>query len=577
MADFSGAVLSLVFAISTPGRLTGLAFPPAREPGVFNLTFPAGGAAFELDGVPGVPARPQTNRAGVIVDPQGSIWFGRVHALPRSIDFGNILTAVTRTFELHNASGSSATVSSVLNDPNLGITLPDTTFPLTLGPYGTTLDPSLSARLVPVGARMIAGPVGLATFDTQLVFSAGGSVPIAVTGIRTVVVLAPWDGGSSGVREIMSWRTAITEMGEGAEQRVSIRSFPRQIFRGIEWRLDGNERRRHNIVIEQLHGLALGLAIWTEQMRITAAASAGVLTLTVDSTTDVDLRIGELAVVYSSPNKFDVLTVSSKTATSVTFTSVTLSAYSVGDYVMPIRVGRLSSRVGGDRFPVTVQDATADFEVDDNHTGAQSASTAGWSTLDGKVFFDDCNFMDGDTVSEARERKLRILDSNTGIVTQSTRWTRDKRTHVKGFRARTRAELMKLRRLFLALRGRQVSFKIPTFAEDLLVTQTATSGTNVVTVENVGFTRYVGQGRQIRFTFTDATTLVRTVTASSELSSTEEQLTLNTTWPATRTAAEFQRAEFIELVRSDTDDLEIQHGIYVGDARVTMPVKQVTA
>jgi hypothetical protein len=577
MADYVATLLTSLMAvqISPPGRTTGFAYPPPSTKNVsltLRATNPYGfGTRTAVGDAGGDPVVENLAGAATRMVSPGVNWFDKQHVLPRTVDFDNIITSVTRRFEVFNASSSPAVVSSVLNNPLLGLTLSDTVFPLTLQPYQSTLEAATTIPLVPSGARVIASPLGLATFDDEIVFSAAsGSLRLGVAGTRTVALLYPWE---SGTQETLEWKTVINKARSGTEQRIAVRSFPRQSFQ-VEWLLDENDRRRQNILIEQVHQLPLGLAIWTEQCRLTAAVSATSLTVTVDSTTDLDLRVGELGLVYNSAQKFDVLRITGKTATTVTFESGLLNGYSVGDYVMPLRIGRLPRSVDGSRYPVTVQGMRVNFVVEDNHTGIPEASTTGWSSLDGKVLLDDFNFIQR-TASESRTRDLIVLDNEIGLVSQTARETEDKRAHAKTWITKTKAELYKLRKLLMHFRGRQVSFKIPTFAEDIVVTQTLTSGSNLMTIENIWFSRYVVSGRTFRITFTDGTSVVRTVTASTELSASEERLTLDASWSATKTAAEVRRVEFIEDVRLDSDSIVIQHGEYQGKASVATQVRQV--
>jgi hypothetical protein len=191
------------------------------------------------------------------------------------------------------------------------------------------------------------------------------------------------------------------------------------------------------------------------------------------------------------------------------------------------------------------------------------------------VLLDDCNALTG--MSFELPIQITRIDNATGRVTQMTRWDKSKRGSQKSFRARSRAEVAKLKKLLLSLRGRQKSFYIPTFASDLLVTATLSSGSSTMDVENIGYVRFVQDRermRTFRITFTDGTSLFRVIQSSVQLSSTTERLTLDTTWPSTRPASEVQRVEFIELVRFDTDDMVLEHD-RSGSARLRAPVRTI--
>ena len=191
------------------------------------------------------------------------------------------------------------------------------------------------------------------------------------------------------------------------------------------------------------------------------------------------------------------------------------------------------------------------------------------------MLFDDFNVMRG-ALPEQFERRLYVQDPGTGLFSQQSLWDRNKRSHSKGFRTRSRKELWELRQLLHHLAGRKESFYIPTFYDDLLPTATLSSGSPSLTIENVGYTKFV-QNRKVsvRIHFTDGTFLDRDIESSSEIDADTEQLTLDGVWPSDIPAANVSRVEFIELVRFADDDFEITHRNARGDTDLTVPIVEV--
>lgn len=486
----------------------------------------------------------------------GNDWFERIHILPRAkIEFGNIVTTVTAEFEIFNAYRSTTSVlTAFTNNAGAGIEIPDLpTLPYSLPPLLSLLDPS-STPLVPVRLVVSAGPDGAPLFDGTLdfTFSTGDSPFLSVSGARIVLFSAQPE---SPATELWEFRTRIDEHLDGTEQRESLRKRPRQVFRN-EYLLDGDERQRLQVQLFGWQASVFAVPVWHEQTETTAAASIGATTLSVLATTDYDYRVGGLAVVFESPTKFDVLVVSAVTSTSVSFATTPLTqAYSTRATVMPVRVCTIRKAVTASRLPVKVERVSIEFETIDNDTGAMSGSTSGWSTHGGKVLLDDSNFMLGE-VPETYEQRTHVLDNGTGVPFQSSRWTRHKRAHQRGFVARTQAEIAKVKRLLLSLDGRRVSFWIPTFIEDLTVVASLAATTSVMDIGHIGYARFaagIQPKATFRITFADGSSLLRTVLSAVEVSATVERLTLDTTWPTTRTAAEVVRVEFFEQVRFASD------------------------
>lgn len=566
------------------GKSDGMDMPP---PGTLNGAFNIGALAIpyaagdDLTFVDATVSQTTTDYPGNLADQatQGIDWFEAVHLLPRAgVDFGNIITAVDERFELFSAFRyADVTLLSVLNNALPGTEMPDLpATPATLGPLQSFIDP-LSATLNPLAQIVRALADGLSSFDTTIDFTFGsgvGTLFLGVEGNRIVLLTTEFDGG---VRETLEWKTDILEKQDGTEQRISTRKNPRQLW-STRLFLTEVQRQRVQAILFGWQGRTISIMAWPEQMTITQAISADTTdTAQVRSTDYVDLRIGALAVVFKEDLTFDVLTVLSKTSTSVTFDQNISNAYAIGDLVIPVRLAVLKSPVSGSRPPVNVEFLDLQFTVIENDIGIPTGDTAAFSSYNSKVLLDDANFING-SVQESFIQDIIIVDNETGILSQSSPWTQNKRGHIKGFVTGSRQSLWNIRRLLYALKGKQTSFYIPTFMEDLTVTQNLTSGNDTMTISWIGYVRFI-QDREpkatFKITFTDGSSLIRVVQSSEQLSATEEKLTLDANWPSLKTPDEVERIQFYELVRIDTDSIAIEHHHIVGRSRIFFPVKAV--
>jgi hypothetical protein len=246
--------------------------------------------------------------------------------------------------------------------------------------------------------------------------------------------------------------------------------------------------------------------------------------------------------------------------------------------VIPVRLAYINGPIRSGRFLNNLEQFDIQFEVFDNDTGIFSESTSGWNTYDSKILLDDPNIVSGSVMSQEFQQQISTIDNTTGKFIQSSSWTRHKPIKTKGFRARGRAEIKKLKQLLLALRGRQKSFYLPTFIDDMTVVANLSTGGNTLDIDHIGLARFVGTKGQpkntIRLTFTDGSSLVREIVSAAEVSSTVERLTLDSNWPADRTIGEIERVEFLELHRFDTDQFLLRFS-RVGSVNLTAPVKSV--
>jgi len=530
----------------------------------------SGGAVFP-------PPAPTDGFTGMlpIVESPGLDWFDRVHILPRTpIDFGNIVTSDSAEYELFSAWREDITLMTITNNVGAGVTLPDMpAVPDVLPSFTSYLD-AASVRLIKVKTTVDVSADGAPRFDGTIdfLFDTAEEPFLTLTGSRIALITPEYE---DDYQERWSFLTDIIDTVSGKEQRIALRRNPRQELL-VTYRLDAEERQRMLATLFGWQSKLFAVPLWGQTLRTTAAASATDTTVQVNTTTNFDFRVDGLAVIYESPTKFDVLVLSAVAANTLTFTtSPLLNSYSTNAKVMPVRLAYITNIVRGDKFKTKLEDFQIAFVVLDNDTGAPTESTSGWNTHGGKILLDDGNLMDSDTIPEEFRQLVTFVDNDTGVFSTSTRWSRHKRASQKGFACHSRAEILKLRKLLLAFNGRQKSWWLPTFSEDMTVVATLNSGTSTMDISHIGYARFVVGGVSprdtIRVTFTDGTSLVRTISSSTEVSSTVERLTLNTTWPANRTTAEIRRVEYLELSRFDSDTFVFQFK-KVNTAFVVAPV-----
>jgi hypothetical protein len=508
-------------------------------------------------------------------------WFDRVHLKPRAgIAFGNIVAQTEQSYELYSAwRESTATLVSIANNATPGIELPGLTSPRAFPRETSAVDASSTSNnggtglgtVVQLKVRALVD--GLPQFDTTIdfTFDTGQEISLPVSGQRIVLVPLEYE---VDLVEVLSFRTDVHDALSGKNKRLALRDNPRQLFEA-DYVLEGDDRQRMEMLLLDWLDNVFAVPMWHEALRLTAATSVGATQYLVTGADEVDIRVGGLALVITDAATFDVLNVTAVTPTQVTASSAAAFGYPVGTMLLPLRTAIVAKVVEGSRPPKNAQLWRITYEVTDNETGALTGTTTPgfWSTYNGRVLLSDPNFVSGSMSEEVRRRVHRI-DNLTGRVTQASNWDRSKRGSHKGFVLNGRAAIMQARRLLLALAGRQKAFYVPTFAEDLTVRATLSSGTNTMDINRIGYVRHAQDRepkKRFRITFTDDTTLERTISSSIEVDALTERLTLNTTWPATRLASEVSRVEFYELVLFDADEFRIRYP-RSGLARLEVPL-----
>ena len=494
----------------------------------------------------------------------GENWFDRLHIIPRRVDAGNILTVQVRTLDIYNAYIYEAhDLEAFINNAGAGTGITDLpSLPYTIPAQKSIL---LTLEITPDGSPTINTTLDFDTDEPYLL-----SIPI--TGTR--IVMFPYEPEAPLIERLM-FLTDTLEALDGTEQRVSLREVPRQEFVMKFLREDGVERQRIDFLMFDWSSRVFGLPIWTEPAYVTSPMTNGGTSAQVNDTTLSDFRVNGLAIIFEDEDKFDALEIDSIGATTINFKTPYLNDYAVGTRIMPLRTAITSIPVKEKKWAVNLAEFEITMRVLDNDVDL--SDTAGWPTFNGKVLLNDPNAiettLDGDIA-----RQVTVFDGATGKFSQASTWNRARHGSAKTFITNTRAGLWKVRKLLHALRGKQVSFYLPTFTKDLTLAVAYASGNASIVVTNVGYARYAKQRTpkvNINIILKNGTTFERTITNSAEINAATEQLTLSSSIAQNIAVDDVARIEFYEKVRIDNEEITIEHRSTNGEATVGFPVKVV--
>tara|TARA_R110000744_G_scaffold380215_1_gene500233 strand:- start:27696 stop:29441 length:1746 start_codon:yes stop_codon:yes gene_type:complete len=491
-------------------------------------------------------------------------WFDNFHVVPRSFDFGNILSTQTSPLEVFSGYRTEErTWSSFVNNAGAGTelvgipSLPVTMFPLE--GYAMTLEVSTSGN-------------PSVDDDLAFVFDFGGDT-INVPIVLNRIVLFPVRP-EIPYTERLQFRTDVLTKQSGKEQRIKLRKNPRQFF---DWSVrmdDGTfDKSRMDTLLFDWQSRTWGIPMWHEATTLTTSAAAGTLTINVGTTANADYRVDGLVMIYSASDVFDVQTVSSLTATTITLKNATLNSFAFGSAVAPLRTANMKRQVSASRFISGDQTLDVSFRVLDNDNDLADAT--GWSTYNSKVMLDTCNVVRGSSLSETYEQAIIVMDGGVGLTSQDSPWANGKRSTTLTLRASTAAEVWDIRQLLHYFAGRQVSFYVPTFTKDLLADQPLATASQDLIITNIGYTQFVRQRQprnHIWVRLTDGTVLTRQITNSLATSSLIETLELDSTWGQDVALDEIERISYLEEVRFNADDIVIEYARGERQVYVTAPI-----
>ena len=478
-------------------------------------------------------------------------FFENFHVVPRSFDFGNILSTQTSPLDVFSGyrrderTWSSFTNNAGAGTELLGIpSLPTTMYPLE--GYAMTLEVSTSGN-------------PSVDDDLAFVFDFGGDT-INVPIVLNRIVLFPVKP-EVPYTERLQFLTDVMPKESGKEQRIKLRKNPRQLF---DWRVridDGTfDKGRMDTLLFDWQSRTWGVPIWHEATELSVAATAGDLTINVGTTADADYRVDELVMIYTDGENFDVQTIDSFTATTITLKNAILNSYAVGADVAPLRTANMKKQVGASRFRSADQELIASFRILDNDSDL--ADVTGWDTYNSKILLDTCNVMRGQSLEESYLRDIIVMDGSVGLTSQDSPWDNGKRSTTLTLRANSRAEVWDLRQLMHYLGGRQVSFYVPTFGQDLISTTALATASQDLVITNIGYTQFVRERQprnHIWVRLVDGTVLTREITAAVETSSTLETLTIDSPWGQDVALADIDRISYLEEVRFNSDTISIEY------------------
>jgi len=269
------------------------------------------------------------------------------------------------------------------------------------------------------------------------------------------------------------------------------------------------------------------------------------------------------------------LRIASMTSTTLTFESGLSYNYANKVQVMPLLTAYIEASSASLKQPYNQQYFNLRIHTDPEINDI--ADDSAWSQYNSKPFMDGPNKIEGGQLAEALRTKVFVIDNLSGLRTPTTAWDHNKRYSKKGWKTNSRQELWELYQLLYFLKGKQVSFYIPTFWKDIVPISDMLIGTHVLNMDNIGYTVNAQQRwpkQWIRVVHKDGTIQLREIQNSAEVSEVQEQLTLDDSWPATYEPDDIERIEYLEKVRLDTDDIVIVHYNALGQSECIVPIKE---
>ncbi|AME18052.1 virion structural protein [Pseudomonas phage AAT-1] len=477
-------------------------------------------------------------------------YYFRVHVNPGVIELGNLLSTQTRNVEVWSAYFEPRLLSSISQVGTDGITLTQPALP-------PTSFAALEARIYTLNISTNGAPVinALYTFNFP-----GDSPTLTVTGRRVVVwPFVP----QTEHRETLEWFTDILPS-FGAEQRIALRTAPRQSF-NHEFQLDEYQYSRAKAIATQWAHRVYGLPVWSELTRL-GPVPMGTTELMFD-TSNADYRSDDIVIVWESDEHFVAAECTDVLADRVVLKLPLEQSYQ-NAYVAPLRFARTFEGMQFRRRAHDVVTASATFQVTANK---DLGASVGLPQYRGKDVLTDRTILVGDLV-ERISRSIDEFDNGSGPIAVDIKngWVNYARAIT--FDTLDRAARWSARKWVHSRRGRQKAFWLPSWNPDLVILDDVGPTGASLTVRPIGYPLYYGI-KDVMIELNDGTRIFSRVLGAAVDVNGNEELSLEAPVGTGFAAADVALACFMSHVRFNSDRVEISHS-YAGRATASVPVTE---
>ncbi len=487
----------------------------------------------------------------------GEDWFERIHIFPKDFALGNVVSNLVFNIDLYSSFRRDSVTLNLIDNQIIfqGVTI--TGAPVLPKNQQPQTSIGLSLNILQIGSPNIDGDV---IFDYNV-----RSITITVTGTRVTLLQYP---PQRDIRETLSWKTDIMKSADGTEMRSSIRRFPRQI---VEYEIVPRRPRDVSSIrslFMEWQPRVFGVPLWWWARKLTVDASLGALSVVVTDLDNMDIRVGGLIMVAKSnpadidevvSNVLEIDHLGSPTNT-ITFTSALTESFEVlnGAFITPVIPCVVDRTVDLSRAPDGFVEYKMRFTSTVNETNL--ANTSPFTSYLGKVVMDMFNTT-GRSYTQKLTHKNTRIDFDIGLIQAFSTQLVGVSTHPLRMQNDTNLEEWERRGLLYALRGKQVSFFLPTNQPDMQLITDALSGATVIDIENISFTEFL-QNRapiqDIQITLNDGTVNYHRITGSVEISP-GERLTISPGLAQDTTVAGTKEISFLLQQRMASDDARITH------------------
>lgn len=472
-------------------------------------------------------------------------YYYRIHIAPQSIDLGNVVSTQTVPLFVWNAHLTPQTLNAITG----------TDEGLIVG--GQPNPPLHYEALQEREYQLQVTPDGQPVLDTLVTFNFGTEQPDVRVMANRIIAWAFVPDWSDGVTEQLAWATDILQSDSLHEQRRALRLAPRREFEASNW-AEGRERQLLDLSLFGWGGRIWSLPLWHEIQLLSVDVPADSLFIPCE-TQFLDFHPDGLALLRGeSAFQTEVVEIETVLPNGLQLKRATQQQWPTLSRLYPARTAQLLETPQLLRKTDQLQEFSVRFTLMDNSdVPAQMPATL---YREHPVF--EQRPEETEDLTASFERLQKTLDS--GMSHPLTVDIGNRTLPVQSWRTvlYQREQRYRFRAFLYALNGRQKAVWLPTWADDLTITQIVSAGAAAITVANVGYTRFANgrTGRKdIRIELHNGQVFYRRIVGSAELNTEEERLAIDTALGVQIQPSEVAQVSWLALMRLDSDTVSIEH------------------
>lgn len=530
MPVLSGAHVKVSYAGLIWGGTTDLPTAQFLTPNAFYSKVRINGSAYTSQ----LPVTTITSvKTGDIREGYYKDYYNRIHIVPSSFALGNLTSDQVRTVEIWNAYTVNKTLQSISQTDTSGINISGVSPPSTFV--------RMESKILTVTVGLNGAPDINATYGFN--WTAANYGELKITGSRIVTFAQPFEAPA---QEQLQWNTTVVTANDGTEQRIRLRKHPRQ---GIKANYPVHVKDMPKIENSIYGWLSRRWAVplWTEA-QVVGNIAIDSLTIVID-TTKTDFRANSLAYIYESNDKNITVEVTEVASGSITLRLPLASAYTSA-WVMPARIGSVAGVPTKKMFGYDAQISIGFNFIDNLSFGSGTVPTQ----FLGEDLYTDETLL-GESLDDPYSTRIDVVDYETGSFNQFSPWKYIKKKRTLKYILQGMTEINIFRKWLHRRGGRQKPFWIPSFEDDLRVSQTTLISTSILIYDD-NYLTFSSTRKHICIFFTDGTFVTRTINSAAQQDALQTNLQLDVTLGSILPST-IKRISYLSLRRLDTDKVDL--------------------